>query len=83
VPLVFPEREVENKKNVVGLGASFWLSREYRNTTKIPLGPQWIFTWNFLKLHHFYINNPTGPELTKMKKKQPAVGELWKSPVAS
>ena len=71
------KEETEDDKNTI------CLPREYRNTNEIPLGLQWIFTWNFLKFHHFYTNNPTEPELTKMKKKQSAVGKLWESPVAS
>ena len=87
-------RKMKNRKVVAALSKSWFieehdcndkgpvhLPRQYRNTNEIPLGPQWIFTWNFLKLHHFYTNNPTEPELTK--KKQPTVGKLWKSPVAS
>ena len=44
------------------------MPRQYRNTNEIPLGPQWIFTWNFLKLHHFYTNDPQELELTKNRK---------------
>ena len=53
---------MKNGKNLI------YLPRKYRNRNEIPLELQWLFTWNFLKLHHFYTNDPTEPELTKIEK---------------